>query len=414
MNAGQYEISKINLQQLDRTATMAKLWLTETDSQSRYASDSASPSAATHVANPVLVQVQTARPRRRSDQHFPELDVEVAVMLTPHKLVPLHLAGRETIPGRNSMIRSLSPMRRDASRGFTLLELIIVLVVLIALAALVVPLLGWVRKQAEFATGAAGAAEAMNNLELYRSATGKYPDRFDSLIKDQQLYLTEQVSGASVWSGDVTLTSVCRVSTPAENTLINYYLRNDGGIASVVNHMGGTDSFGVTIAPNVSTQTSPVYDIYTTEMVPGPTGGTDTDGDGTPDPVAQSAVRFALVSNTASSMSATRNRIIRAAYPNQTGTAGSATIPANHFLLAVGIGERCSAVGSTMSSAPQYSGASSMKYGRYIAFFDCWAGPSGRGKVQLKLVTDPTFTTIARATDLYKGGGPTDDQGVTP
>lgn len=279
--------------------------------------------------------------------------------------------------------------RSRQETGFTLLELIIVLVVLAALAALVVPLLGWVREQANYATAAAGAAEVLNNLETYRASTGNYPDRFDSLIEGQQL-----------WAGSG-LASLFRLSTPAEAGNISYFMTNSGGVGSVVNHV--TTATG---DPNNSTATSPIFAISSTE------GVVDANGDPVINPTTgtqqmQSASRFALV-NPSSPLFATAPRIIRAAYPNQ-ANAASPQIPADHFLVAVGIGERTSSVGTTMSSAPTWGGAKANTYARYIAYFDCWAGGSGRGKVQLKLVTDSTGTTIARATELYKKAQPTDD-----
>ncbi|WP_254508034.1 prepilin-type N-terminal cleavage/methylation domain-containing protein [Anatilimnocola floriformis] len=313
------------------------------------------------------------------------------------------------------MLKSWNVRRRRES-GFTLLELIIVLVVLVALAALVVPLLGWVRKQAEYATGAAGAAEAMNNLEIFRSSTGRYPDRFDSLVTTTgTLYLTTS-TGASVWpSSEIPLSTIANVATASDMTILNYYLTNDGALTSFVNHnLTASSTYS---GPNTSTEGSTVYTVGGT-ITPAVTAVAASDGpDGLPgtsdDVAAVTGVpavlqNVAIVKNvTTTSTTGTLARLIRAAYPNQ-ANATIPVIPTGRYLVAVGIGGRNSAVGTTMSSPPQYSGAAAGKYGRFIAFFDVGPGATGRGQVQLKCVTDPTFTTIAQTTDRYKGSGPTE------
>jgi prepilin-type N-terminal cleavage/methylation domain-containing protein len=296
------------------------------------------------------------------------------------------------------------------SGGFTLIELLIVLVVLASLAALVVPMLGWARRQSEFATAASGAAEAFNNLELFRAATGRYPDRFDSLLTNQgQLFLTT-TGGRNVWQGPIRLDAIAEVA-PGTGTgglsmgVIRYYLQNDGSLTSFVNHNPNAQS--TFSGPNTSTEGSQVFtvngEITPAVMDPGPDGVLGNEDDVVTTPAVLQNV--AVVRRTATGTVGTLARLIRAAYPDQ-ANATNPTIPPGRALIAVGIGGRNSAVGSTMSSPPQFAGAAPGNYGRFIAFFDVEAGPTGRGRVNLKVVTDPTFTTIAQNTDRYKGAGP--------
>lgn len=313
-------------------------------------------------------------------------------------------------PGERFSMRSLWNLRRGRKpSGFTLLELVIVLVVLVALAALVIPMLGWVRKQAEYATGASGAAEAMNNLELYRSSTGKYPDRFDSLITSSGELYTTTSSGTTVWpSPDIQLDDIAEVAPGTGGipmAYITYYLTNDGSLTSFVNH--NTAASSTYSGPNTSTEGGQIYTVGG-EITPAVVDDNGTPEDETDDVETTPAVlqNVAVVKRTATGTTGALVRLIRAAYPNQAdGT--NVSIPAGHELIAVGIGGRNSAVGTTMSSPPQYAGAEAGKYGRFIAFFDVGPGATGRGQVQLKLVTDPTFTTIAQTTDRYKGAVPT-------
>lgn len=305
------------------------------------------------------------------------------------------------------------------SSGFTLIELLIVLVVLASLAALVVPMLGWARQQSAFATAASGAAEAFNNLELYRAATGRYPDRFDSLLtNDGQLYTTTS-DGRNVWQGPIRLDSVAEVA-PGSGTgalsmnIISYYLAGDASLTSFVNH--NPNAASTFSGPNTSTEGSQVFtvngEITPAVTDPGPDGILGNADDIVTTPAVLQNVAVVRRVATASPFMApggtntgTLARIIRAAYPDQVNP-NTPTIPEGHALIAVGIGSRNSAVGSTMSSIPQAAGVEAGNYGRYIAFFDVEAGPTGRGRVNLKLVTDPTFATIGTNIDRYKGAGP--------
>ncbi|MEM1069441.1 MAG: prepilin-type N-terminal cleavage/methylation domain-containing protein [Planctomycetota bacterium] len=311
--------------------------------------------------------------------------------------------------------------RGDQNRpGFTLIELLIVLVILAALAALVVPMVGWARVQANYATAASGASEAFNNLELYRSSTGVYPARFDSLMNDseQSLYLSNG-NGDSVWGPDIQLDDVCELASQQAGNggfslgVFSYYLRNDGSLTSFVNHGDFSSTYS---GPNTSTDGSPTYTpggVVVDEIIdPGPDGilGTADDVVTQPEVLQDLAVVKRLpdpspFSGSRESRVGTLARIIRTAYPDQADPLVPA-IPDGHALIAVGIGGRSGAVGSTMSTPPQFSGTEAGKYGRYIAFFDVQPGATGRGRVQLKMVTDPNFAQIAQNVDRFKAAGP--------
>ena len=265
------------------------------------------------------------------------------------------------------------------SQGFTLLELIIVLVVLAALAALVIPTLGFVRDQAKYATAAAGAAEVLNNLELYKSATGSYPARLDSLVN----------TGGSAYSkGYVASTGgfpLGPIVDGGSDSKYTYYYMSNGGLPSLVNHdEAATD-------PNASTASTPVV--------------ATSAGEG---------LKYATVDPTAlasSTYAAKARDIVRTCYPNQVDQT-NVRIPDGHTLVALGVGSRASNVGSTLTSAPTWPGASQGKYSRYIALFDVSAGPTGRGRVALKAVVDTEFGSIASNVKGFRDSIPNDDQGV--
>lgn len=274
--------------------------------------------------------------------------------------------------------------RGRARQGFTLLELIIVLVVLAALAALVVPTLGFVRDQAKYATGAAGAAEVLNNLETYKAATGSYPQRMDTLVDTSGSYYSKAYTTSS---GAFPFGNV----VPGSTNNLAYMLWNGGGMTDFVYHDPSDD-----VLPNNSTESSPVQTISYATM---------------------SSMQFAVVDPERTGVSASYDtwlfEIIRTCYPNQQD-AENPTIPTGHSLVALGVGSRASCVGSTMTSAPVWGGGSSEKYSRYIALFDVSEGGTGRGAVKLKAVVDSEFQTIAANVSNYKRSGPTDDEGLIP
>jgi type II secretory pathway pseudopilin PulG len=255
--------------------------------------------------------------------------------------------------------------------------LIIVLVVLVALAALVVPTLGFVRDQAGFATSAAGAAEVLNNLEIYKASTGNYPNRLDTLVGTDGAVF-DKLYGASTGS------FVYGTIVPGSSGGLGYFLENGGGMTEFMQHTQGASD------PNASTET-----------------GT---------PVSSSAASFAIIDPDSAdpTYAAKMRRIVRAAYPNQTGGTGSndVAIPEGHTLVALGVGSRASCVGTTMTSAPVHTGAAEDAYSRYIAIFDVSAGPTFRGKVQLKLVVDSEFEVLAKNVANYKASGPVDEEAV--
>lgn len=262
---------------------------------------------------------------------------------------------------------------RRARAGFTLLELIIVLVVLVALAALVIPLLGFVRDQANFATAAAGAAETLNNLEIYKASTGNYPNRMDTLTNDSGGYYANMY-GASAGQFPYGSTGT--------NASVAYYLSHGAGMTEFMAHDETVED------PNASTET-----------------GT---------PIAGSAASFAIIDpdSVAPFYEAKMRRIVRAAFPNQSGGSGpnDVAVPDGHFLVALGVGARNSTVGNTMLSAPVHQAGDPETYTRYIAVFDVSAGPTGRGKVQLKLVLDSEFEVIAKNIANYTASGPVDEE----
>ncbi|WP_422443972.1 type IV pilin protein [Thermoanaerobacterium sp. DL9XJH110] len=69
-------------------------------------------------------------------------------------------------------------------KGFTLIELIVVVAVLGILATIAVPRVIGVKKDAEDSAEQANLAIIKNALERYYAENGEYPDELDDLVND--------------------------------------------------------------------------------------------------------------------------------------------------------------------------------------------------------------------------------------
>ncbi len=254
--------------------------------------------------------------------------------------------------------------------GFTLLELIIVLVVLVALAALVVPTLGFVRDQADSATSAAGSAAVLNNLEIFRASTGRYPARMDSLLD----------TNGEVYVGMFTHAGVeLETTSYADHQGMRglwFPLTHNGGPRWTVDHDPNAQF------PNESTQGMPAREMRADRGI---------------QPHMVATVPRAPVGRNA-------REVVRMAFPNQVDP-NNPVVPPGFHLVVFGVGERNAAVGSTMASAPIHSGGGEGYYNRYLAIFRV---NETTERAQLVMVTDSNMSSISRRTSDFRNAGPRD------
>lgn len=89
--------------------------------------------------------------------------------------------------------------RAKGEKGFTLIELIVVIAVLGVLATLVVPRVVNIKGEAEINAKAANEKIIINALERYNATKGEYPDDLNKLVPD---YLDEIPSDWTYTSTD--------------------------------------------------------------------------------------------------------------------------------------------------------------------------------------------------------------------
>ena len=87
--------------------------------------------------------------------------------------------------------------RTNGERGFTLIELIVVIAVLGILATLVVPRVAGIKSKAEKNTDAANEKIIKNALERYYAENGEYPNALEKLVPDYLDSIPSRAQGGS-------------------------------------------------------------------------------------------------------------------------------------------------------------------------------------------------------------------------
>lgn len=241
-----------------------------------------------------------------------------------------------------------------ARRGYSLIELVVVLTILAIVAGLTVSIVGWLRSSADKGTAAHIMGSLLSNVELYRVSTGTYPNQLDSLVDGT----------GSLYSGngttDLGLHTELRDPTAGKlttTTLDANLLKSltQAGMMSVMDHQPLTG----------------------TENIPG--------NSGTIFRSLTSGGKVATINTT----SADGLTIIDSIYPPQNGGASGTGLPPNVTLLVFGFGPRATNVGKTIVAPPSYSGVGDVTsiYNRFLCVF---AVPNDASETpaQLKTVLD--------------------------
>ncbi|MEZ0229271.1 MAG: type II secretion system protein [Planctomycetota bacterium] len=248
-------------------------------------------------------------------------------------------------------------MSRAARRGFTLLELIVVVAILVALAGLIVTKLDIFQNKAEKASAAIQCRDMNRMIQVFRGTTNLYPDRWDSLVdrtggtpvlKQPQLPGGLPGLDPGLVGGLPTGASTKLALLPAALTAGQARSLNRIGITTVLDHDG------------VLTPTTNYGNGFSLSNAI----------DGAADDV------FATINAADSS----GQRILNAIYPTlpiPPATTPVVTVPSDRILVVFGLGRYCTLVGSNLQSsnlteAPVYPYESNQYYDRYLAVFEAY------------------------------------------
>lgn len=139
-------------------------------------------------------------------------------------------------------------LKQTKQRGFTIVELLIVVVIIAILAAITIVAYNGIQNRANTSSAAAAAASVQKKAEAYNVEISTYPTTLSGLTgatSDKTYNLP---------SGAVTLVTTAMTAKPSSPNSINYYTCNsakgfritywDYNTAAVVNVNGGDQSAG--------------------------------------------------------------------------------------------------------------------------------------------------------------------------
>ena len=131
----------------------------------------------------------------------------------------------------------MASTRIDTRRGFTLVELIVVLMILVGLAAILIPAVTDMVARTNASTASSNISEVANSIQRYETQYLAYPNNLDSLMTDLTGTDLDTLSTAlTAATADVTLTALTRAPLTA------------AGITTVGVHTAGDNTFAMPTA----------------------------------------------------------------------------------------------------------------------------------------------------------------------
>lgn len=249
----------------------------------------------------------------------------------------------------------LNRSKTENRTGFTLIELVMVIMILAIVAGLAVPIVGWLRRSANYASQANTQQAIASNFEFYRSTYGNnnYPGHLDSLVLTGTSNPIYSVSGYCDGGHAADLYTIDDLDSDETACLTKW-------LGHVFDH---------TENPYAGLQGNP-----------GNSATVERAFDGT---------NVAVIGDSTTTFTGEGALLVNELYPDG--------VPADVKLVAFGIGQYNDAVGKTMHSAPLDSRVDNSKvYGRYIGVFATYSPRAGR-RAQLKAVLNAKGRTSNNA-----------------
>lgn len=250
-------------------------------------------------------------------------------------------------------------------RGFTLIEMVLVLIILATIAGLVISQIGFLGRTADMAATAKTQQDVANQLSLYFILQKRMPQRLDSLLISD---------GVAAPSGVLVAVDAAGTTTSDAN-LQRWGLPRSGANSTWV---GG--QLAVTDLGGISADTARSFTRLGFDAVMDHVAITDANTTSSTAGISLNCNRSGfyprpLTGTGVTCWAATVNDVAvpggirRTLYPHLAGALPTGVTA----LVAVGVGPRSSLVPDTMLNAPIYPGCDGSYYGHYIAYFACFA-----------------------------------------
>lgn len=260
--------------------------------------------------------------------------------------------------------------RRSLRRGFTLIEMVLVLIILATIAGLVISQISMLGRTADMAATAKTQQDIANQLGLYFALQKRMPQRMDSLLVPNGTSFDVLIATDGA-GNPVTNANLQRWGLP-------YAGANGTRLQDNLTPRDLADSTAFPVGQPVRSFTRLGFDVV---MDHAPAGGTITNCN-------ESGTIHRPLSNS-SCWVATVNEggpLAAQIYPSPDGVLPAGTFPDGvAALVALGVGPRSSLIPDTMLNAPIYPGCDGSYYGHYVAIFACFV--SGE-RAQLVAVCD--------------------------
>ncbi len=257
---------------------------------------------------------------------------------------------------------------RRSQRGFTLVELIVVLLIIATVAGLVIPAVASLGRTTDMAATAKTQQDLANNIQQFVVLQKRYPQGMDSLLQvgavgatsgaPDGLYVPvnsggQQVSGMTSQSPNLFGLLTLDTATIADATNLEFRRSfTRGGFDYVYDHQS-YDPVGATGEPNAN-NSGKIQRVFAAGAIP----------------VAR---LLGTVGTEAAALTPTQLTILRRMVPAEFNATGVYTPEAGTHLVAMGVGPNCRLVPTTMLNTPSYPGADGKYYGRYVGIFKVFA-----------------------------------------
>jgi len=236
------------------------------------------------------------------------------------------------------------PRIRSRSRGFTLIELVVVIIIIATIAGFVIPQIGMLGRTSDMAATAKTQSDIASNIQLFFTLQKRYPQGLDSLIDT-----TGAIYASDTNSGDTQARGLPYSGADGNR------LQDQLTVAALTNATG---------ADYLRSFTRSGFDWVHDHVV---TAGVNSNN---------SATSFRAVVDNANGTTQTAVTPINVAEVTGAYMQGKLIpqgLKAGERLIALGVGPRNTAISKTLTNSPTYPGADGKYYGRFIAYFKIYA-----------------------------------------